>query len=292
MKVFCRVVELGSFVAVARESNISTTMVSKHVAQLERSLGVTLLNRTTRKVRLTDIGATYYPQAKQLLEELEQIDNSVNLQAGSTKGLLKVNVPIDFGSMHMVPMIEAFQREHPDLSVQLVLENRPVDLRDSVFDLAIRITTKPEPGLIARDLGSTVLATYAAPAYIEKFGAPDSVSSLQEHRCLHFLDTPHGDYWVFRKGTETLQFRPKWSLASNNGRVLCEAAVRGMGIIQVPDVTVGRYVRAGRLEEILKDFRLPTVHVYAIYLQRRFIPAKITVFVRFMSHYFQSNRCW
>ncbi|MEN8261722.1 MAG: LysR family transcriptional regulator [Pseudomonadota bacterium] len=292
MRVLCRVVELGSFVAVARESNLSTTMVSKHVAQLEKSLGVSLLNRTTRKVSLTEIGSNYYQRAKQLLEDLEELDGSVNREGATAKGLLKVNAPIDFGAMHMVPMIEAFQGEHPDLSLQLVLENRHIDLNEGVFDIAIRITITPEPGLIAKDIGSTVLATYASPAYLEKFGEPESVEMLHCHQCLHFLDTPHSEYWVFRKDTETLRFRPKWLFASNNGRVLCKAAARGMGIIQAPDVTVGPYVRTGQLKEILSEYRLPTVHIYATYLQRRFIPAKITAFVRFMADYFKSNQRW
>ena len=292
MKLFCRVAELGSFSAAARTAHLSTTRVSKHIARLEQSLGVALLNRTTRKVSLTEVGGSYYQRSKQLLDDLQELDSSISQQGGIIEGTLNISAPIDFGGMHMAPAIEAFQQIHPNVAIQLSLENRHIDLADGLFDVVIRITTAPEPGLVAKVIGSTALCTYASPGYIKKYGKPEHIEELQSHRCLHFLDTPHGENWIFQKENTLHRFRPKWRFASNNSRALCEAAVLDMGIIHAPDVSVAPYIKAGALQEILAEFRLPNLHIYATYLQRRFIPRKISSFAQFLAYYFEQHRRW
>lgn len=292
LQAFCKVVELNGFSAAARELSLSSTMVSKHVAYLERCLGVTLLNRTTRKVSVTEAGGAYYQRSKQLLEDLEEMDAVVSSNSGAMQGVLKINAPVDFGSMHMVPVADAFQQLYPMLVIELTLENRYIDLREGSHDIVIRITNKPDPSLIAKKLASVSLGVYVSPDYLSKNGEPKTPEDLRTHACLHFLGTPHGDFWVFEQDKSVFRFQPQQHFSSNNGRVLCEAASRSMGIIQVPNVSARPYVRSGELVEILNDFRPPSGFIFATYLQRRFIPAKISTFARFMESYYHNLEGW
>ncbi len=286
MQVFCRIVELGSFAAVAREKNLSAMMISKYIAQLEASLGICLLNRTTRQVNPTEAGNSYYQRCKQLLEDLASIEQYATQLSQCVKGTLKIIAPIDFGGIHLIPAIEAYQKKFLDVNVLMTLDNGRMNLSDGSYDLAIRVTDKVEPGVIAKKLGTTELSTYASPSYIAKFGHTTDLEALAEHRCLHYTDTPHGDYWIFFVNGELVKIKPKWHFASNNGRALCQAAALGMGIVQAPDLSVTNYVKKGDLVEIFHDFRIPPIPIYVTYLQRRFFPAKLTTFVEFLIAYF------
>lgn len=143
--------------------------------------------------------------------------------------------------------------------------------------------------MVARKIAQTSLCTYASPAYLQKHGSPKQVDELAEHKCLHYLNTPHADAWVFIQGKERIEIRPKWSFASNNGGALCQAASLGMGIIRSPALSVRRYVQSGELVEILEDYKLPSLSVYATYLQRNYYPAKITTFIDFLVEYFSEK---
>ncbi len=290
MRVFCRIVELGTFAAVAREMNLSAMMISKYVAQLEKSLGVSLLNRTTRRISLTEAGKIYYHRSKQLLEDLSELDESIAELGKNVKGTLKISVSIDFGGIFMVPAIESYQRKYPDVSILMKLENGKINLSDGTYDLAIRVTDTLNPGVVARKIAATQLCTYASPSYIAEHGCPEKIDDLNAHRCLHYIDTPHREYWVFNINGKTTKIKPEWHFASNNGRVLCQAAALGMGIVQAPRLSVANYLERGDLVEILPEYRMSSLAVYAIYLQRRFLPAKLTTFTHFLTDYFDENK--
>lgn len=287
MQVFCRIAELGSFVAVAREMNLSAMMISKHVANLEKSLGVSLLNRTTRKASLTEAGDNYYQRSKQILEDLSELDDRVSKLGQTVKGKLKISAPIDFGGMQLPPVINDYQNHYPDVSLSLVLENTTVNLVDGSFDMAIRVTDTLDPGLVARKITETPLALYTSPEYIRINGCPETIVDLHKHNCLHYLDTPHGDYWVFNEHGKPKKIRLKWHFASNNGRVLGQAAALGMGIVQAPEISVSSFLQAGSLIEILPEYNPGKLFIYAVYPQRKFIPAKLSTFVNFMIEYYR-----
>lgn len=287
MTTFCWVSELGSFAAAAERLNLSGPMVSKHVAQLEQNLGVCLLNRTTRKVNLTETGQHYYSRCKQLLNDLTELEELINQIDHLPKGLMRINVPVDFGMMHMVAAVEAYKKAYPNVDIQLVLENRHVDLNDGLFDIVIRITDQPDSQGIGKIIRTTELCTYASPRYLEKHGEPTTIEALHTHRCLQFLGTPHGDNWIFQVDGIIQNFMPQWCFASNNGGVLCQAAEKGMGIFQAPDITVEPYLNSGVLKKILSPYRLPSLPIYAMYLSRRYIPIKITSFINFLTGYFE-----
>lgn len=286
MRVFCRIVELGTFAAVAREMNLSAMMISKYMAQLEDSLGVALLNRTTRQISLTEAGEIYYFRSKQLMDDFAELDETTSQLGRHVKGTLKVSAPIDFGGLYMVPAIEAYQSTYSDVKILMTLHNSHIDLSKGSFDLSILVTDSLDLGVVARKIAATRLCTYASPGYLATYGIPDHIDQLSSHRCLHYIDTPHKDYWLFNIDNEETKIKPNWHFASNNGRALCQAAALGMGITQAPEISAVNYVAQGKIIEILQDFRVPSLAIYATYLQRRFLPAKLTTFVDFMVKYF------
>jgi DNA-binding transcriptional LysR family regulator len=288
-QVFCRIVELGTFAAVAREMNLSAMMISKYMAQLEASLGVALLNRTTRQLSMTEAGKIYYYRSKQLLDDFAELEEYTSQLGFQVKGTLKISAPIDFGGLYMVPAIDAYQHEYPDVKILMTLHNSQVNLSEGHFDLSIMVTDTLDLGVVARKIAQTRLCTYASPGYLGEYGEPQTIDALSAHRCLHYMDTPHKDYWIFNVGGEEVKIKANWHFASNNGRALCQAAALGMGITQAPELSVIQYLEQGQLIEILPDFRIPHLKIYAIYLQRRFLPAKLATFVDFLIQYFAVN---
>ncbi len=287
MRVFCRIVELGTFSAVAKELKLSTMMISKYIAQLEASLGVVLLHRTTRSLSLTSAGEAYYNRSKQLLEDLADLEASTAQLGERVKGTIKISAPIDFGGMYMVPAIERYLKQYPEVKILMSLDNRPPNLRVGSFDISLLVTDTLDPGVVARKIAETELCTYASPAYLAEKGEPQSIDELSNHQCLHYVDTPHGEFWLFNVDGELKKIKSDWLLASNNGRALCEAAALGMGIVQAPRLSVAPYLQSGELVEILRQYRRPALAIYATYLQRRFYPAKLTTFIDFLLAYFE-----
>lgn len=286
MQVFCRIVELGTFAAVAREMDLSAMMISKYIAQLEESLGVALLNRTTRKISLTEAGEVYYHRSKQLLDDFSELDESTSQLGRNVKGTLKISASIDFGGLYMVPAIEAYQQLYPEVKIMMILNNSYVNLSEGSIDLAILVTDTLDLGVVARKIAETRLCTYASPDYIQQYGEPRKIEDLKHHRCLYNTDTPHKDYWIFKVDDDEVKVKTTWGFASNNGRALCQAAALGMGITQAPELSVATYLAQGKLVEILPEYRIPSLNVYATYLPRRFMPAKMTTFVDFLIRHF------
>jgi len=286
MQVFCRIVELGTFAAVAREKEVSAMMISKHIKQLESDLGVTLINRQTRKLQITEIGNSYYRQCKKILEDINSLECSISQLSSNVKGVLRINAPIDFGGLYMVPVIDEYQKKYPGVEVLMSLDNAEVDLSAGISDISIVVTDILDEGVVARKIAQTSLCTYASPKYIKAHGEPFKIKDLLQHKCLHYLGTPHGNSWIFDDKQERVEISPQWVFASNNGRALCQAAALGMGVVRSPALSVKPYVISGELVEILADYRIKNLSVYATYLQRNFYPAKMSTFLDFLVAYF------
>jgi DNA-binding transcriptional LysR family regulator len=287
MRVFCRIVELGTFSAVAKELKCSTMMVSKYLANLEASLGVMLLNRTTRSISLTSAGEAYYIRSQQLLEDLAELEASTAQMGETVKGNFKISAPIDFGGMHMVPVIVSFMQIHPELKVSMTLDNKPPNLRTGNFDLSLLVTDKLDPGVVARKIAETELCSYASPNYLLENGCPQTIDDLVSHQCLHYTDTPHGENWLFNVDGELKKFKTDWCFSSNNGRALCQAAAMGVGIVRAPRLSAAPFLQKGELVEIFHEHNQPALAIYATYLQRRYYPAKLTAFIEFLLQYFE-----
>jgi DNA-binding transcriptional LysR family regulator len=189
--------------------------------------------------------------------------------------------------MYMVPAIEAYIRRYPEVKISMSLDNRPPNLRVGSIDISLLVTDTLDPGVVARKIAETELCTYASPDYLAEKGRPQSIEELGDHQCLHYVDTPHGEFWLFDVDGELKKIKSDWVLASNNGRALCQAAALGMGIVQAPRLSVAPYLTTGELVEILSQYRRPAIAIYATYLQRRFYPAKLTTFIDFLLEYFE-----
>jgi len=284
LEVFAKVVELGGFARAAERLQLSASAVSRHVAELESHLGVRLLNRTTRKLSLTESGQAFHERTVQLLSDLEEAEIAVASSAVSPRGTLRLTCPIAFGEWYVAPAIAAFASRHPQLRFDVELSDRMVDLVDEGFDLAIRIGTSPSQALIARPIGETRLVCVASPDYIARNGIPKVPQDLAKHRCLVYSYQSVRDVWRFTdaRGAEHA-VRIAGPAMSNNGRFLTALAACGVGISIEPDILVRDELRSGRLIELLAGYRPPAVPIHAMYPSRRHLSAKVRTFVDFIA---------
>ncbi|MGV6873007.1 LysR substrate-binding domain-containing protein [Pseudochelatococcus sp. B33] len=293
MSVFTKVVASGSFTAAARLSGLSQTMVTKHVAALEARLGTRLLHRTTRRLTLTDAGRNFHEACLRILSEVEEAEIEAGAGNVDPHGVLRLNVPFSFGIRQIAPLLPAFQVAHPQLDIELGLNDRVVDLIEEGWDIAVRIGMLAESRLIARKLAPCRNLLCASPDYLARHGTPRSVGELGRHNCLGYtLSQRVGtDRWPFGPSGETA--RVSGNLRVNNGDVLVIAAEAGQGIIYQPTFLVGDAVRAGRLVVIALDH--PVVEaggVYTVFPHDRRPPAKVRALVEFLTARFSPSPPW
>jgi DNA-binding transcriptional LysR family regulator len=293
MQVFMRVVEQGSFAKAAERLGISTSACSRHVAELEAHLNARLLNRTTRRLSLTESGQAFYERCVQVLADLEEAEQAAAVSAVLPRGTLKVTCGISFGVAHVPGLIGAFTARHPEVKFDVQLSDRFVDLVEEGFDLAIRIGESPQQNLIARKLGETRLVPCAAPIYLREHGAPETPADLVRHACLTYEYLPQRNMWRFRDQAGSEQaVRVAGPLHANNGEMLVAAAVEGLGIAMEPDFIVAGHLAARRLVRILEDFAPAPTSIYAVYPSRRHLSAKVRAFVGFLAERFAHAGDW
>lgn len=283
MAVFVRVVEEGGFSAAARVLGVSKSAVSKQVAALEERLGARLLNRTTRRLALTDAGAAYHARASRILAEAEEAEAEVSQLSAAPRGLLRVNAPLTFGVRHLSPLISKFMAQYPDLRVEIQLDDRFVDLVAEGFDVGVRIANLADSSLIARQLCPSRRVLAASPAYLEAHGTPQCPEDLSEHRCLLYSYSMSGDTWRMKgPGGRIATVRVNGPLRANNGDLIRAAAVAGQGIVMSPTFITGEDLAAGRLVRILPEWEDQTGSLFVVWPHARFTPAKVRAFVDFM----------
>ena len=293
LAVFAKVVEQGSFARAAQRLDLSASAVSRHVAALEAHLNVRLLNRTTRKLSLTESGRAFHERAVQLLADLEEAEAAVTASALVPRGTLKLTCAITFGERHVAPAIAAFSAKHPQLRFDVELSDRIVDLVEEGFDLGIRIGASSSQALIARRIGRTQLVCCASPAYLARHGTPKVPQDLARHRCLSYSYLPVRDLWRFRDAAGAEQaVRIAGPAHANNGRFLAALAASGMAISLEPDFIVGDELASGRLVEILPQFRPAAAPIHAVYPSRRHLSAKVRAFVDFLVERFEHDARW
>ncbi|MBX9632452.1 MAG: LysR family transcriptional regulator [Burkholderiales bacterium] len=281
MEVFLRVVEKGGLSAAAETFAISPTMVGKHVRSLEERLGGRLLNRTTRRQSLTELGRTYYERCRQLVADFEAIENTVSEMRASPRGVLRINAPASFGSMQLAPALADYLERYPEVQVDLTLSDRVVDLVEEGYELAVRVGTLGDSGLVARKLAPFHLTVCASPAYLAKHGKPKAPRDLLQHNCLEFT-YGGGHRWLFESpaGKETIAI--KGNLKINNGAALLEAALQGIGIILQPETLVADDIAAGRLVPLLSRYQPAPRPVHLVYLPDRRLSPKLRSFIEFL----------
>jgi len=293
IRVFSQVVEFGSFSKAADQLGISATAASRHVAELETHLQTRLLNRTTRRISLTESGRAFYERSVQLMVDLDEAEQEASRAAVVPRGTLKVTAAVNFGVRHLAPAIADFLAAHREVRFDVSLADRIVDLVEEGFDLGIRIGAAGSEHIVARKLGETRLVPCASPGYLAARGAPQSPDDLARHNCFTYeYVTPKG-VWRFRdpSGAERA-VRVSGNLHSNNGDLLAEVAARGAGIVFEPAFIVGPEVRAGRLVPLLQEYVPAPAPIYAVYPSRKHLSAKVRLFVDFLVARFADSQDW
>ncbi|WP_460805007.1 LysR family transcriptional regulator [Microbulbifer agarilyticus] len=290
LKLFVRVAATRNISQAGKELGLSAAVASAHLNKLEESVGVRLLNRTTRKVSLTEEGEAFLPHAEDVLESVAAAEASVGSARTMPSGVLRIAAPASFGRMHLVPALADFMAEYPNLRVDLRLSDAMVDLVEGGFDIAIRNAKLLDSSLIARKLASDRRIVCAAPSYLEKFGFPESPRDLERHRCLHLsgLDT-----WEFADGAGSVRIKTSGALRADNGEVVRDACVAGLGIAQSSVWCVYEQLAAGELVELLNDYpSLSDTSIWAVYPSSRLLALKVKAFVDFLAGFYGEPPYW
>ena len=282
MEVFVKVAEQGSFSAAARALGLSKSAVSKHVTALEERLGVRLLNRTTRRLALTEVGFAYRHSAARLVAEIDEVETLAGRHSVEPRGRLKIAAPVSFAITRLAPLLPEFLARHPHLEVELSLNDRFVDLLEEGFDLAVRVGTLRDSSLIARRLALARMVCVASPPYLERRGVPQHPDDLRHHACLRYTYGRNPDVWEFRRGGERVTVKVGGPIAANNGEVLVAAAVGGLGIVCPPDFIGAGELERGRLVPILSEWTIEPVPVHAVFPPQRQLSAKLRVLIDYL----------
>lgn len=283
MEAFATVVDQGGFTDAAKRMGISKSAVSKHVSSLEARLGARLLNRTTRRVSPTEIGLAYYDRACQVLSDAGEADALVASMQSAPSGLLRISVATDFGVNHLSPILGDFLQDHPDVTVNMVLDNRFVELISEGFDLAIRIGELEDSSLRARKLTETTRRMIASPNYIQQYGRPQRIDDLNEHKLLHYSNQSNGNVWKLTAPSgEKRQVRTAGWLSVNDGQSLLNACVAGLGIAYLPSFLFSDMMAEGQVVDVIPDLPVETQSIYAVYPPGRFTQPKVRAFIDFL----------
>lgn len=294
MIAFARVVEAGSFTGAAARLGLSKSAVSKQIARLESHLGAQLLHRTTRRLSATEVGAALYERCARIAEEVEAAEEIASRLHAVPRGQLRVNAPVTFGHQHLGPCLADFLGRHPEVRLELTLNDRIIDLVEEGFDLAIRISSLTDSSLIARRLAPARRVLCAAPAYLQRRGVPMVPADLSAHACLIYTLEATPREWRFRhsSGGPTETVRIDGPLQANNGEVLLAAAISGLGIAMTPSFIAGPDIAAGRLVRLLPDYDDQFGGVYAVYPPARHLSPKVRAFVDFLAERFGPEPPW
>lgn len=286
MEIFARAVELGSFSAAAEALRLSPQLVGKHVLMLEKHLGVRLLNRTTRRQHLTEVGRNYYERVKSILAEVESAEGLAAETRLSPRGRLRVNAPVTFGIHALTRRLPEYLKDYPDVSIDLALTNRQVDLVDEGFDVVFRVGELSDSGLIARALAPYRLLLCAAPSYLATRKPITCPQDLTGHECLGFPYTELRTHWTFLGPDGDITVPVSGRFVVDSGEALLSAALAGMGLMLQPSELVLPEIEAGRLVELLSDFPVPTRAMHLLYAPDRRMTPKLRSFVDFATEAF------
>lgn len=275
---FVYVAEYESFTQAAKRIGISTAQVSRQVSALEQRLSIQLFYRTTRKVTLTEEGRIFYQHCRSVLDGLEEAKRAITNLQTKPQGKIKMTAPVAYGEKQILPLVSNFALQYSDVDVDAYLTNRQVDLVDEGYDLAIRIGKLSDSTMMAKKLSKRTNYVCASPTYLDIHGIPHSISELNKHSCL--LGTP--DHWHFSKQGKEISVRITGRLRYNNGYSLTDAALKGLGIVQLPDYYVESYLASGELISVLDHNRAPDERIWAMYPHNRHLSPKIRLLVDYL----------
>ena len=291
--VFVQVVDSGSFTAAADRLGISKSVVSKYVTRLENQLGARLLNRTTRRLSLTEVGRVFYERSRKGLADIEDAQSEVSRMQSEPRGTLRLNAPMSFGILHVAPGLPEFLKLYPDVTVDMNLDDRKVDVIEEGFDISVRISELPDSSLVAKRLGPCRHTIVAAPEYLERCGTPRTPEELRDHNIISYRYQESALAWHLQTpDSKSTAVTVSGSLMMNNSLALRAALLEGVGIARTPTFVVGKDIREGRLIPILRDYEILEVTIFLVYPQRRHLSPKVRAFVDFMAKRITETPYW
>jgi DNA-binding transcriptional LysR family regulator len=292
MELFIKVVEAKSFTDAARGLGITPSAVSKQITRLEDRLGAQLLNRTTRRIAMTDVGAAYYERCVRIMAEVEEAEAVVSNLHTKPRGLLRVSVPVILGQLHFAPAVAAFLMQYAEVQLELILNDRYVNLIEEGFDIVVRIDELPDSSMVALRLAPNRRVVCAAPEYFRAHGTPETPDDLMRHNCLTYgPHYPHKE-WFFRTDEGRRAVRVSGNFQTNNAQALRLAALGGLGMALLPTFIVGGDLRQGLLHPVLSQYVSSDTAIYAVYPHSRHLSPKVRAFVDFMAKRFGPNPSW
>ncbi|MBG9998993.1 LysR family transcriptional regulator [Pseudoalteromonas sp. NSLLW24] len=291
MKTFLAVVQEGSFSKAADKLDISPQLVSKYISALEDNLRTRLLHRTTRKVSVTEAGNQYYQRCQQVIIDIEDMENSLNNLSENVSGVLSISAPMSFGTKHLAGLLVDFQKQYPNLKLDLRLTDQYVDIVEQGIDIALRIGVLKNSTLIAKKIAPIHLAVFASPDYLKRHGTPQTLLDLQSHNYLRYS---HSEPTKRLFGVNELKSELKLesNFVANNGDLLLNTAIAGGGIAMQPTFIAGEALAQGKVVRILKDYEPEPMGLYMVYANRQFLPSKVRAFVDFTSGYYGDTPYW
>lgn len=282
---FITIIECGSISSAAEKQDITPAAASKRLQQLEKNLGIRLLNRNTRQISVTEAGEYYYRHQKQLLAEIERIDAHVQGMQKQLKGNLNINMPMTYGKMRLTSLLVEFLHQHPDIRVSCQFDDAFVDVNSGEYDMVVRIGNLQDSELVARKLEDVRLVIVASPTYLKQQGHPTHPNQLSDHNCLHYTNMEQREYWFFTDPSgNSLRIKTRGNFTSNNGETLKTAATGGLGIVGVPDFAIEDELEQGKLIELFPEFGTIPISAYAVYPSRRYLPEKTRSLIDFLRH--------
>jgi len=292
IRAFTKVIQHGGFATAARDMRLSRSAVSKYVIELEQALGVQLLSRTTRTVSPTVNGLAYYERCLDILADLDEADQAVSSAQTAPVGMLRVNAPMSFGTLHLSGCVASFMAEYPKLQIQLILSDEQVDPVQGGFDVTLRIADLPSSSLIGRKLAPARRTVCASPDYLKQHGMPERPEDLRRHMCLSYGHLATGNQWKLTGTDGDHWIAVPWTLCTNNAEVLRDAAVAGRGVALLPTFIAGAELQTGRLVSVLADYTAPELFLYVLYAPTRHLSAKVRVFIDFLAARFGGRPYW
>lgn len=289
MRTFVEIVDQGSLSAASRRLQVSLPVVVRKLAALERKLGVRLLNRTTRRIHLTEEGAEFYQRCKRIAEQVEEAEQAVSAQRRTPTGTLVVNAPLLFGRMQVVPLIGTFLEQYPELTVELTLSDRNVDIIEDGVDVAVRIGHLPDSSLAATQLGLTQRVLVASPGYLRMNGIPNTLENLREHNCLRFTALTPGRHWHFVRNGQDIAMRVTGHFASNSGDAVIQTALEDRGVACALYYQVMDHVASGQLGLVLQEFAPAPIPIHAVLAHPKLVSAKVQAFVDHLKRSFDGR---
>lgn len=289
LEFFVLIARLGNLSAAARALDVTPPAATKRLAQMEERLGVRLVNRTTRSVSLTSEGEIYLQHATRILVEVREMEDAVSSSRSAPRGLLRVNATLGFGRTTIAPLVSEFAKRYPDVELQVEVTDRPIDLVESGFDLAVRFGSLPDKRVNARRIMSNRRFLCASPTYLERHGTPSSLADLAHHRCIiHRQNDDAYGIWRFMQSEQGEAVKVHGMMSSNDGDIVLGWALDGHGIVIRSEWDLAKYLESGRLKVVLPDFTLPRADLFVCYPSRQNQPVRVRTFIDFLVEHFRT----